>query len=134
VELAGGRLALDGQPAHTVRMIKIIDTSVEAAPPTITAEVPSSVRTGAMIKLSAAAKTEGVPALTYHWDFGDGTSEDGAQVKHAFTHPAAYTIRLKVEGVDGVASEQSFSITVSGEMKTDFDLPKNLRYVEKDTQ
>jgi hypothetical protein len=133
VELADSRLALDGQPAHTVRMIRIIDTSVEAAPPTITAEVPSSVRTGVMVKLSAAAKAEGVPAVAYHWDFGDGTSEDGAQVKHAFTHPAAFTIRLKVEGVDGVAAEQSFPVAVSGEMKTDFDLPKNQRYVEKNT-
>jgi len=133
VELDAGRLTLDAQPAHSVRMIKIIDTSVAAAPPAITADVPSSATTGAVVKFSAAAKPEGVPALTYHWDFGDGTSEDGDRVNHAFTQPASYTVRLKVEGVDGVSTEQTFPITVSGEMKTDFDLPKNRRLVEKDT-
>jgi hypothetical protein len=134
VELGGGRLTLDGQPAHSVRMIKIIDTSVAAAPPTVTAEVPSSAQTGAVVKFSAAAKAEGVPVITYHWDFGDGTSEDGARVNHAFTEPASYTVRLKVEGVDGVSAEQTFPITVTGEMKTNFDLPNNRRYVEKDAQ
>jgi hypothetical protein len=132
VELAGGRLTLDGQPAHSVRMIKIIDASVAAAPPAITTEVPSSAQTGAVVEFSAAAKTEGVPAITYHWDFGDGTSEDGARVSHAFTEPASYNVRLKVEGVDGVATEQSFSITVSGKMNSGFALPNNRRYVEKD--
>src|SRR5208283_5347809 len=130
VELEGGRLTLDAQPAHSVRMIKIIDTTMAAAPPTITADVPSSAPTGAVVKFSAAAKPEGVPAITYHWDFGDGTSEDGARVNHAFTQPAAYTVRVKVEGVDGVSTEQTFPITVSGEMRTDFDLPKNRRFVE----
>jgi len=134
VDLAGGRLTLDGQRAHTVRMIKIIDTSVAAAPPMIAADVPPSAQTGAVVKFSAAAKAEGAPAITYHWDFGDGTSEEGAQVNHAFTEPASYTVRLKVEGADGVASEQTFPMTVSGEMKSSFDLPNNRRYVEKDKQ
>jgi alpha-galactosidase len=132
VDLAGGGLTLDGQPAHSVRMIKIIDTSVAAAPPSIVAEVPTSAQTGAMVKFSAAAKPEGVPAITYRWDFGDGTSEEGRQVNHAFTAAAPYTVRLKVEGADGVASEQIFPITVSGQMKSGFDLPNNRRYVEKD--
>jgi hypothetical protein len=134
VELAGGRLTLDDQPTHTVRMIKIIDTSVAAAPPMITADVPPSAQTGAVVKFSAAARAEGVPAITYHWDFGDGTSEEGAEVNHAFTEPASYTVRLKVEGVDGVATEQTFPVTVSGMMNSEFDLPNNRRYVEKDTQ
>ena len=132
VDLAGGRLTLNGQPGHTVRMFKIIDTSVAAAPPSIAAEVPSAVQTGAAVMFSAAARAEGVPAITYRWDFGDGTSEEGAEVNHAFTAAASYTVRLKVDGADGVASEQTFPITVSGEMKADFDLPNNRRYVEKD--
>jgi len=134
VELAGGKLALDNQPAHSVRMIKIIDTSVEAAAPTITAAVPSAAKTGAAVKFSATAKTEGVPAIAYHWDFGDGTTEDGAQINHAFTEEASYTVRLKVEGVDGIAAEQTFSIRVSGMMDWQSDLPNNRRYVEKEAR
>jgi len=133
VELGGGRLTLDGQPAHSVRMIKIIDTSVEAAPPAITADVPSSAPTGVAVKFSAAARADSVPVIIYHWDFGDGTTEDGARVVHAFTEPASYTVQLKVEGVDGPAAEQTFHVTVSGMLNWDFDLPNNRRYIEKDT-
>jgi alpha-galactosidase len=132
VELIGGKLELDNQPAHSVRMIKIIDTSVAAGAPTIAADVPSAVETGAAVKFSVTAKAEGVPAIAYHWDFGDGTTEDGAQVNHAFTEEASYTVRLKVEGVDGIAAEGTFSIAVSGMMNWQFDFPNNRRYVEKE--
>jgi hypothetical protein len=131
VELAGGKLALDNQPAHSVRMIKIIDNSVAAAAPTITADVPSNAEAGAAVKFSATAKAEGVPAIAYHWDFGDGTTEDGAQVNHAFTEEASYTVRLKVDGVDGIAAEPTFSVNVSGILNWQSDLPHNRRYVEK---
>ncbi len=133
VEVGGGKLTLDGQPAHSVRMIKIIDTSVEAAPPVITADVPLNAQSGEAVTFSATVKADSVPALSYHWDFGDGTSEEGAQVRHAFTEPASYTVRLKVEGVDGVAGEQSFSVKVSGLMNWESDFPNNRRFVEKDT-
>jgi PKD repeat protein len=114
-------------------MIKIIDTSVPAEPPTITADVPPSAQTGVPVTFRAAAKEEGVPAITYHWDFGDGTTEDGPEVQHAFTEPASYTVRLKVEGVDGLAAERTFPLTVSGMLNREFDLRHNRRYLEKNT-
>jgi len=132
VELAGGKLALDNQPAHSVRMIKIIDTSVAAAAPTITVDVPSTAETVAVVKFSATAQADGVPAIAYHWDFGDGTTEDAAQVNHAFTEEGSYTVRLNVDGVDGIAAEQSFTIGVNGMMNWQFDLPNNRRYLEKE--
>ena len=134
LNMAGGKLSLEGQPPHTVRMIKIIDSTVAPAPPTVTADVSSSAQTGALVKFSAAAKAEDVPAIGYHWDFGDGTRDKGAQVTHAFTQPGSYRIRLNVEGVDGEASEQTFSVTVSGELRQGFDLPNNRRYIEKNAQ
>ncbi len=132
VKLAGGKLVMDNQPAHTVRMIKIIDNSVAAAAPAITADVPSAAEVGAAVKFSATAKADGVPAIAYHWDFGDGTTEDGAQVTHAFTEEASYTVRLRVDGVDGIAAEPAFPVKVSGIMNWQSDLPNNRRYVEKD--
>jgi hypothetical protein len=130
VEFGGGKLVLADQPAHSVRMIKLVDTSIAAAAPTITAEVPSSAETGAVVKFAAMAKADGVPAIAYHWDFGDGTTEDGAQVSHAFTEEASYSVRLKAEGVDGIAAEQTFPIAVHGMLRWQFDLLNNRRYVE----
>jgi len=131
VDLAGGKLTLRDMAPHSVRMIKLIDSSVPAAAPTVTADVPSTAAAGALVAFSASAKPDNVPAIAYHWDFGDGTSEDGSLLKHAFTQAAQYSVRLKVEGVDGVAYEQTFPLTVSGSIKTDFDLPHNRR-LEKD--
>jgi hypothetical protein len=133
VELGGGKLTVDNQPAHSVRMIKIIDSSVAAASPTITADVPSAADVGAALKFSATAKPDSVPAIAYHWDFGDGTKEDGAQVTHAYTEEAVYAVRLRVDGVDGIPAESTFSVKVSGILDWHSDLPNNRRYVEKET-
>ncbi|MGO9862481.1 MAG: PKD domain-containing protein, partial [Terriglobales bacterium] len=85
VTLADGAVRLENQPAQSVRVIKLIDTSVAEAAPTVTAQAPSAAHTGDTINLSAQAEAGGVPALAYHWDFGDGTSADGPKVSHAYT-------------------------------------------------
>jgi alpha-galactosidase len=63
VKLVGGKLGARRPTAHSVRMIKLVDTSVAAAAPTITAEVPSGAETGGVVKLAATAKVNGVPAI-----------------------------------------------------------------------
>jgi PKD repeat protein len=60
---------------------------------------------------------EGVPALAYHWDFGDGIQVDGASVTHTYTKSGNYTVRLTSEGVDGLIAEKTFSVTVDGLME-----------------
>ncbi|MGC2170249.1 MAG: PKD domain-containing protein [Candidatus Sulfotelmatobacter sp.] len=67
------------------------------------------------MRLAASADTNGVPALSYGWDFGDGTSESGRQVHHAYTKAGNYTIRLTAEGIDGIPAEDHATIFVSGQ-------------------
>jgi hypothetical protein len=129
VNFDGAAMALRDQPAHSVRLIKIIDTSVPAAAPTITASVPQTAQVGNVLRLSATSDRIGVPAISYHWDFGDGTTADGAEVTHAYTLSDNYTVRLKAEGVDGLAAASSYPVTVSGVLNAVFDLPQNRRYV-----
>src|ERR1700739_2305963 len=79
VTLAGGAVRLESQPSQSVRVIKLIDTSVAAAAPTVTAQVPTTANAGETIALSAvsaSAEAGAVPAVAYHWDFGDGTRAD----------------------------------------------------------
>jgi hypothetical protein len=73
---------------------------------------------------------DGVPAIGYRWDFGDGTSAQGPNVTHAFTREAEMTIRLTVPGVDGVSAEKQFSLKVSGHLAVLPDLKGNRRLVE----
>ncbi len=130
VPIKGGSLTFVQQPPHSVRLIRIIDTSVPAAAPTVTVDLPKTAQTGDAIKLRAVAAKDGVPALSYHWDFGDGTTANGPEVSHAFTRAADYNVKLAVEGVDGLPAEKDFTVSVQGAVKTAFHLDENRRYVE----
>ena len=127
VAIQAGRLVIAHQPPHSVRLIKIIDTSVPAAAPSVTADVPKPAQAGEVIHLRAA---DGVPTFSYHWDFGGGTTASGEAVSHTFTRAADYNVKLTVDGVDGIPAEKSFTIAVQGTLKTAFHLLENRRYVE----
>jgi alpha-galactosidase len=126
--LAMGReaLRLDNQPAHSVKLIKIIDTSIPVAPPSIAFQVPTQAKIGGEIAFSSVASKDGVPALANHWDFGDGVVADGAILTHAYTAAGTYTVRFTAEGLDGKSAERTFSIAVSGSV----NLPPPRRYIE----
>jgi alpha-galactosidase len=133
VALVDNALQLENQPPQSVRVIKLIDKSVAAAPPTVTAQVPTAANTGETTPfsaLSAPAEAGGVPAVAYHWNFGDGTSADGPKVSHAYTTAGEFTIRLTVDGVDGVPVDRNFSVKVTGNLKAHSNLTDNRRFVE----
>ena len=50
-------------------------------------------------------------ALSYQWDFGDGTSASGAVVTHSFELPGTYTALLTVS--DGVLSSPPYPVSVT---------------------
>jgi hypothetical protein len=136
VTLDDGAVRLENQPPQSVRVIKLIDTSVAAAAPTVTAQVPTAANAGETIiltafsTLSAQGDAGGVPAVAYHWDFGDGTSADSPKVSHAYTRAGEFTIRLTVDGVDGVPAQKSFSVKVTGNLRAHSNLTDNRRFIE----
>jgi alpha-galactosidase len=129
VTLDGGAVRLENQP-QSVRVIKLIDNSVTAAAPNVTAQVPTAANSGETITLSAQAEASGVPAVAYHWDFGDGTSADSARVSHAYTTAGEFAINLTVDGVDGVPAHKNFSVKVTGILRAHSNLTDNRRFVE----
>jgi len=129
VTLEGSAVRLENQPPQSVRVIKLIDKSVAAAAPTVTAQVPATSITGETIGLSV--QVEGaVPAVAYHWDLGDGTSADSSKVSHAYTTAGDFNILLTVDGVDGIPANKSFSVKVTGNLKAHSNLTDNRRFVE----
>ncbi len=114
IGLDGGTLRVDNQLAHSVRLLKIIDDSVPAKPPAIRATVPEKGKVGEELTFSSSVVNNEVPALAYHWNFGDGVVADGAQLTHTYTKAGTYQAGLSVEGVDGVPYQKTFSITVRG--------------------
>jgi hypothetical protein len=130
VTLAGGAVRLENQPPQSVRVIKLIDRSVAAAAPTVTAQAPSAAKAGETIHLSAQAEAGGVPALAYHWDLGDGTSADGPKVSHAYTRAGDFTVQLTVDGVDGLPAHKELPIKVTGNLRAHSKLTDTRRFVE----
>lgn len=115
VSVSGGSVELQ-QPGHSVRMIKITDEGVPAAAPSITVDAPDHAKADEVLKLAVVADPNGVPALSYRWDFGDGTSERGRVVHHSYTKSGDFTVRVSVEGMDGVSAEKQATISVNGNM------------------
>ena len=109
-------LRIENQPAHFVTLIKILDESIAAQTPSITAKVPATGKVGEDLGFAAVASEDHVPALANHWDFGDGVIADGATLTHTYTREGSYTVHLRVEGADGLSFEEDYSVTVKGSM------------------
>ncbi|MGA8493788.1 MAG: PKD domain-containing protein [Terriglobales bacterium] len=130
VTLMDGAVRIENQVPESVRVIKLIDSNVSPSAPSVKAQVPSVANAGETIHLSAQTEAAGVPAVEYHWDFGDGTSANGPNASHAYTRAVPFTIRLTVDGVDGVSAVQSFSINVTGKLSALPNLSNNRRFQE----
>lgn len=130
VEIHEGNLIAGPQPAHSVRLIKIIDTSVPASAPSVSLDIPNSAQTGEAVNFRATPGAEGAAAVSFRWDFGDGTTASGPQVTHTYTRAGAFDGKLTVDGIDGIPAEKTFTISIHGALKTAFHLSENRRYVE----
>jgi alpha-galactosidase len=128
VSLVGSAARIENQAPESVRVIKIVDNSVSPSAPTVTANVPSVVNAGETFQLSAQTEPDGVPAVNYLWDFDDGTGADGPKVSHTYTRAANFTVRLTVQGIDGLPAVQRFSVTVNGALHAYPSLLDNRRF------
>jgi PKD repeat protein len=128
VSLSGNTLQIDNQPAESVRVIKIVDSQVTAVAPNVTAKIPSEAKTGVMFDITAQADSDGVPALSYSWDFSDGLTQMGRTVSHTYTTPGTYEIHLTARGIDGVSYTKTFSVKVEGTLNAYPNLLDNRRY------
>ena len=117
VLLQGDAIHLDDQAAQSVILVKIIDESLTPAAPAITTQAPEAAKALQDVRFTVQTAPDSVPALAYKWEFGDGVTAEGPIQSHTYTKPGRYTVRLMVDGVDGIAAEKNLQITVDGLMK-----------------
>jgi alpha-galactosidase len=115
------------QPPHSVRMLKIVDGRLAAAPPTIATDHPTSGNAGADLKFAGHVKG-GTAVVSYRWDFGDGVSQDGSEVTHTYTQAGEYEVHVIAAGLSGVSADERFKLRISGHMPTTFEPQKIKRY------
>ena len=123
-------LELREQSPHSVRLIKVVDTAMPAGSPSLTINAPSSAEVAKPVTASVSCDPDGVPAFSYHWDFGDGTSAEGPQATHTYTMAGTYSIKISAEGADGIPANRTVSIGVTGAVDSRYHLMKNRRYIE----
>jgi alpha-galactosidase len=119
-------LALQLAP-RSVKVFKMIDTSVVPSAPTINAHIPDTGQAGESVPFSAEADPSGVPVVTYTWDFGDGTQAKGASTTHSYTHSGQFSVRLLATGLDGLPFERTAEIKIVGSIETRFAPSKKER-------
>jgi large repetitive protein len=91
-----------------------VDITVNNVPPSIeNITIPTSIKEGQPIQLSATAKDNGtIENLTYSWNLGDGTIVKGQQISHTFADNGIYQAILTVTDKDGGATEKAIELKV----------------------
>jgi YVTN family beta-propeller protein len=75
--------------------------------------IPTAPVVGELTEFSAGA-SGGTGALTYSWEFNDGSNGSGAAVGHRFASAGSYAVKLWVNDTTGSSIERSIDVTVSG--------------------
>jgi alpha-galactosidase len=125
-DVSSGAIRLIQKP-HSVRMIKFVDNSVPAVPPSFEVQSPGSGAAGKTLTFKAQAASLQAPVLAFQWEFGDGTTGSGTEVKHTYTRAGEYPVTVTAAGLDSVTTRKTFAVNISGEISTRFMPSENRR-------
>jgi alpha-galactosidase len=117
------------QPSHSVRMFKVIDNAVAAAPPAFEVHSATSAGAGDSVTFKATPSSPEAPVLACEWDFGDGTSSKGMEVHHTYTHAGEYDVHVAAIGLDASSNSKTLKVSVSGTIGTRF-VPSDKKRLE----
>jgi alpha-galactosidase len=132
--LRGGAVPIENSaleillPPHSVRMLKLIDTSVPETAPVFELHAPAAGQAGVLLDFHAAESGPDAAVLGYHWEFGDGVSADGSEVSHAYTQPSQYTVTVTATGLNRRSAQRTLVISVTGRVPTAYNPAEKVRY------
>jgi PKD repeat protein len=61
-----------------------------------------------------AVRAPGEKMIAWNWDFGDGTTGEGAMVEHVFRSDGTYSVRLSVQSACGESSSITKKVSIKG--------------------
>ena len=110
VTLATGSDYVVGTPSNASVTIQNVPPPLAAVSQPFAA--PNPAIAGQSIQFNAAYSTATGETILYTWDFKDGTTQQGASVKHTYTQQGTYDVVVSVQ--DGLlAANAHVSVTVS---------------------
>lgn len=119
-----GAILVITQPAHSVKMLKLIDTSVPIRTPIPKATAPSRGEAGKTLEFSAYNPD----VIKYQWNFGDGVVQSGTHLKHTYTRSGHFTVTLIEIDINGLTGKQSMPLEIVGNISTRFAPNAAVRY------
>jgi hypothetical protein len=108
------------QRPHSVSMLKLIDDDFPATPPPFEVHAVIGAKAGETLIFGATALSAEAPVLACHWDFGDGSSLEGMEVHHAYTHPGDYIVNVTATGLEAITNSKTLTVSIAGKVSTRF--------------
>lgn len=104
--------------AQTEGSDQLLLTIVDNRPPTVSLDIAQGTQPtdraflGESLTFTATAKDPEGQALSFRWDFGDGTTALTPQADHAYARAGRYLVSLRVEDPGGLAATASKEVAI----------------------
>jgi PKD repeat protein len=98
----------DGNWATDTFVVTVMDITS----PTANAGADQKVCEDTSVMFDASGSSDNVGIVSYEWDFGDGTTEEGKTPSHTYTAPGDYMVELTVKDAVGNIGTDTVIVTV----------------------
>ena len=88
---------------------------VSGQPFALTTQSATDINEGESVDFDASGSYDEGSIVSYDWDFGDGTTDNGANITHTFASEGEYTVVLTVTDDSGDIDRISQQVTVTGD-------------------
>ena len=94
--------------------LHIVLCNREGTPPNVSASAsPRSGEAPLVVEFRATGSDPQGQALSWSWDFGDGTRADSQNARHTYAKPGHYTARASATNADGLSAQGRATVHVS---------------------
>ena len=98
----------------TVKALNPLPTATFSYSPKSSMDGSYIVGASEWVTFNASASTDDEEVTAYEWNFGDGTYDNGPEVRHRYTYAGTYNVALVVTDNDGGESTYVQQIHVEG--------------------
>ncbi|MFC1759363.1 PKD domain-containing protein, partial [Planctomycetota bacterium] len=110
-------IALRVSDPNGLNDLTVVALQVGNAPPVINGLPDATGQAGQIVTFSSSVSDPGEnDLLTYSWSFGDGATQDGANLTspvHTYTETGSFTASLQVTDDSGASVQQTFQVVIA---------------------